>query len=172
MDAAEEHRKEALRRKGQEFLEKAISQASTKSSTTTKSTLGDVKIVPNASSVDPALETVGVVVEGLKDYIAALVFVLSSAASLVLAKVRTTSRGRHAPVERPHTGDTNLPQHTCNGRLPAHAHRRGGPARHVCHGRVYARPIFVGIPAAVQRRGHLLRLAGGLPTDPHTTTGG
>lgn len=78
-----------MRKKGQEFLEKAISQASTKS-LSAKSTLGDVKIVPSTTHapLDPALETVGVVVEGLKDYIAALVFVLSSAASLVLAKAR------------------------------------------------------------------------------------
>jgi hypothetical protein len=56
MDADE--RKEALRKKGQEFLEKAISQASTKSA---KGTLGDVKVVHQRDSIspplDPALET-------------------------------------------------------------------------------------------------------------------
>ncbi len=91
MGSDEESRKEALRKKGQEFLEKAISQASTKVSVPKSSSLSDVKISARDSNahapLDPALETVGVVVEGLRYYIAALVFVIASAASLVLAKV-------------------------------------------------------------------------------------
>lgn len=91
-DAEAESRKEALRKKGQEFLEKAISQASTKGSTSKSSSLNDVKISArdgNAQApLDPTLETVGVMVEGLRYYIAALVFVIASAVSLVLAKVR------------------------------------------------------------------------------------
>lgn len=158
MDADE--RKEALRKKGQEFLEKAISQASTKSA---KGTLGDVKVVHQRDSIspplDPALETVGVVVEGLKDYIAALVFVISSAASLVLAKVRVlTIIPLHAHTRHP--GHTDLPQHPRHGCLLPHAHCCGGAIVHVCHGGVYTRSIFVGIAPSVQCRGHLLRPPG------------
>lgn len=86
MDDGETARREALRKKGQEFLEKAVKQASSRGTRIG----GDVRLHVAAPSepIDPALETVGVMVEGLRLYLAALIFVVSSGASLVLAKVR------------------------------------------------------------------------------------
>lgn len=85
---SEAARREALRKKGQEFLEKAVKQASTRSTRP-----GDVRLNVSTAApqpIDPALETVGVVVEGMRLYLAALVFIVSSGASLVLAKASLT----------------------------------------------------------------------------------
>lgn len=82
-------RREALRKKGQEFLERAVRQANVKSVRSNTDVRLDMKPASSAP-VDPTLETVGVVVEGLRLYIAALLFVVSSGASLVLAKASLT----------------------------------------------------------------------------------